>query len=1203
VNTATPLDVFGCTLTGTTLIEASAGTGKTWNICALYLRLLLERALPVQQILVVTFTKAATAELRDRIRARIVDALAVLRSGAGGDDPFVRVLLAAARRRGLADPQIEQRLELARATFDEAAIFTIHGFCQRALADVPFAAQMPLALELLENDADLRREVVNDFWRRHFGAASLSEELAACLLVGKDTPETMGRLLARRLAKPLSVLRWPPDIESPKALDTQRLRASHAAAREHWRARKNRILQSLTDALGALKANSYNPASLKSAATEWEQLLFPEDPLPVLQLKLDKLELLASAKLEKSTKAGCVTPRDPFFALAQALLDARAAVSATAAANRLALLKALLEEGVDAVRQRKLEQRVVAFDDMLFNLHQRLVDGTTPWLARTLRERFPAALIDEFQDTDPLQFAIFERIYVGHGVPLFFVGDPKQAIYSFRNADLHTYLDARKLTTAQHTLSHNQRSSEPLIIALNMLFKANPRAFLLPGLDYHSVQAGTKPRSVFVDRTEPRSALQVWTLPTQDGKGLKKEAALDAASNACAAEIARLLRGASEGTVTLDGRPLRAGDIAVLVRTHRQGNLMREALRALRIGSVELSQASVFHTSDAEELERLLMAVLEPSRERALRAALATEILGRDAGEIAALSEDDQASIALMVRFAQYRDHWLRQGIVSMLRQLVSDERVSERLLARPDGERRMTNLLHLAERLQDASTEHRSPQALLRWLRRMREDDRGEEAAQLRLDSDQNLVQIVTVHKAKGLEYPLVFCPYVWDVSTLTERGDGVEYHDDENRPMIDFRPEAREDPAIKRRIRVERCAEELRLIYVALTRAVHRCCIVAGCQGDKHVTTSARSMLNWLVAGQGMSPEAWFEHKLGAEGIARAWSDLAAAAPSQIAVADLPRQTGTPIEPPRPAPEDIRAQDPPAQIPAGWRIGSFSGMILGAAERRAVDHDADVRTPGTIETAGSDDILGFPRGMDAGTCLHAMLERCDFGDRETWLPAARAALALHPQTIAGADSKGRLERMALSMIEDVVRTTLPTGFALQEVQRARRLNELEFHLPSRSLGAAQLTRAMERFGYPAPAVGFGKLEGYLNGFIDLVFEHDGRYYLLDWKSNHLGTSAAAYGPAPLRAAMTEHGYHLQYLLYCIALDRFLALRLPDYDRARYFGGVLYLFVRGVRPGWQVDGHAAGVFFDNPASAVIDALSALLQQEGAVPA
>lgn len=277
---------------------------------------------------------------------------------------------------------------------------------------------------------------------------------------------------------------------------------------------------------------------------------------------------------------------------------------------------------------------------------------------------------------------------------------------------------------------------------------------------------------------------------------------------------------------------------------------------------------------------------------------------------------------------------------------------------------------------------------------------------------------------------------------------------------------------------------------------------------------------------------------------------------------------------------------------------MGSFSGMIHGAVEQPAADHDVDVRPPVTLEPVATDDILAFPRGMVAGTCLHAMLERSDFRDQQTWLPAVRAGLALYPQNLPGPDARGRLERMALSMIEDVVGTPLPTGFALRDVDTARRLDELEFHLPSDGLRAAQLSRLLERFGYRGPELRFGKLDGYLNGFIDLVFEHAGRYYLLDWKSNHLGTTPASYRQEALADEMAQYGYHLQYLLYCVALDRHLALRLGGYDRATHFGGVLYLFVRGVRPGWQAGGRPAGVYFHRPHDDAIDALSRLLQHE-----
>ena len=436
-------------------------------------------------------------------------------------------------------------------------------------------------------------------------------------------------------------------------------------------------------------------------------------------------------------------------------------------------------------------------------------------LRAALRRRFPAALIDEFQDTDPLQFSIFDTVYGrGEGL-LFLVGDPKQAIYSFRNADLHTYLQARPRAQAEYTLAENQRSTPALLEGLNALFGANPRAFMLERLDYHPVHAGKKPRKPFVDHSAPRAALHLWSLPldARDGEPPLKAEAKDAVVQACVGEIARLLAGAQRGEVTHDGQPLQAGDIAVLVRSHAEGSLMRQALALVGVGSVELAQTSVFASTDAQELERILVAILEPGREPLLRAALATELLGCDAQDVESLSSDAAAVLRPMARFSDYRGTWLQHGIGPMLRQLTAGEGIARRMLLRPDGERRLTNLRHLSECLHEAAREHPGPEAQLRWLQRRRREDQGAEATQVRLESDRNLVQIVTIHKSKGLEYPVVFCPFLWDGSAGGGRGGSMprEYHDDHGRPTIDYRPG--DDQDIRRRIQLERDAERLRL------------------------------------------------------------------------------------------------------------------------------------------------------------------------------------------------------------------------------------------------------------------------------------------------------------------------------------------------------------------------------------------------------
>ena len=874
---------------------------------------------------------------------------------------------------------------------------------------------------------------------------------------------------------------------------------------------------------------------------------------------------------------------------------------------------------------------MLGFDDMLFNLHARLAGADGAALAATLRRRFGAALVDEFQDTDPLQYAIFEAIYRDSDAPLFLVGDPKQAIYSFRHADLHTYLRARGAARAEYTLDRNQRSSQPLLDALNGLFGANPRAFMQAGLDYRPVRLGAKPRAPLVESPLPaRAALQLWQLPRDgDGQPLHRAEAMRLANAAVAGEIARLLASARNGQARFNDRPLAAGDIAVLVRSHAQGAAMRRALSAVGVGSVELSQASIFDSADAADLERLLAAMLEPQREPLLRAALATEAMGFDAAALQALAGDEAAWLDCIGRFTAYRHSWLTRGVGRMLREWNRGEGVSRRLLQRPDGERRLTNLMHLAELLHSAAASHTGPEALLRWLREQRGRARRDDASQLRLESDRNLVQVVTIHRSKGLEYPLVFCPMLWDGHGRSDsRGEGLEYRDD-GQAVVDMRTlDKAAVKAIKAQQALDAAAETMRLIYVALTRAVHRCTVVVGPYASRHgknlsPVQSSRARLNWLVAGNGLSPQQWLHNKLTPQQIDDAWAALALRHAPQIALAPLPVGSAVGLAPEHGAAQRLAALSLPRPLPPAWWIGSYSSLAHGARhEDAALDHDLrgppaadDAIGPAASAGAGAgvdvdvdvdfhtDDILHFPRGAVAGECLHALFERIDFSDPAGWPAAVAAALRRFAPALPAHDSRARWPRMLLRMLHDVLHAPLPGGLRLAQVPPARKLVELEFHLPSHRLDAAELVHTLRHHGQAVPALQFGTLRGYLRGFIDLVFEHDGRWYLLDWKSNHLGESPQDYAAAALQRTMAQQGYQLQALLYALALHRHLGQRLAGYRFEQHFGAVLYLFVRGVRPDWTLaDGTAAGVHAQRPTLQLLDALSALFDAERGRP-
>ncbi len=1229
------LEVFDCPLEGINLIEASAGTGKTWNLSWLYLRLLLERDLQAPDILVVTFTKAATAELRDRIRSRIVEALTGLEQRDRGENPgeplagFFDRLLA----RGLTPEQLRDRLELARENFDDAAIFTIHGFCQRALADTPFSAGLPFELEAVQDDAERLLQAVRDFWRRRIAdpAGGLSPALARHLRDKKDSPERWAELLRPVVGKPLAWQRWPEGLADAPEPDAAALEQAFAAARAVWQMTGGEVVATVLGAWagGTLKKTSYKEDGIQQARAEWDHWLLQGQPTSGRsRARNSKLKLFGAEKLCGSVTKGNNPPEHAFFTAADALLKASDEFDQALDLARLRLLRDLVETVPESLRDEKRRQRVVSFDDMLANLHRALeADAETPGpgaeaLAAALRRRFPAALIDEFQDTDPLQFGIFLRIYRDQPGPLFLVGDPKQAIYRFRNADLHTYLKAEGEAGHHYSLPANQRSVAGLIDGCNALFGSHDRAFLQEGIVFRPVALGDKQQQkdfavLEDDSAEARAPLQVWLLPRgAEGQYIHRNAAKSLCARVTAAEIARLLAEGRAGHIRIRERPLTAGDIAVLVRSHAQGRTMREALAERGIACVELSQASVFATLEAEELARILLAISE-RRDNLLRAALATDLLGHDAAVIDGFVRDETRFFRHLERFAGYRDLWAQRGFAFMFRRLLREEGVEARLLGQPRGERRLTDVLHLGELLAQAAREHAGIDALLRWFQTQRRGAGAEENAQLRLESDSDRVQIVTIHKSKGLEYPVVFCPFLWDGFQRPASGpaDLLEYHRD-GRTVLDFDPAAKDDIEIKALIKAEEAAETLRLIYVALTRAVQRCYLIAGLyerasgRGKPNPDESTRSLLNWLVAGGGHDPANWLDSTVNRDPqlIEAVWRALPARAESGgLAVADLPELPVAPGTSEAETPATCQARMFTRTLVESWNLGSFSAMIRNRPDAGdSADHDADAGQGGRGPAPASlpdDDGLRFPAGAEAGSCIHTLFELTDFSRPETTEDAIRRALARHPlppaQRVDGAEA---LAARLRSLLRNVLSTPLPRPDAaplrLSSLGPADGLRELRFTLAGGPLAADAVNAFLRDQGHDLPQLSFRTIQGYLTGAIDLVFRADGRYYLLDWKSNHLGYAPGDYAPAALAAVMREERYTLQYLIYCLALHRHLHARCPGYDYERDFGGVYYLFVRAVRPDWaEGQDQPPGVFFDRPGPEVIEALDELIGQ------
>jgi exodeoxyribonuclease V beta subunit len=662
-------------------------------------------------------------------------------------------------------------------------------------------------------------------------------------------------------------------------------------------------------------------------------------------------------------------------------------------------------------------------------------------------------------------------------------------------------------------------------------------------------------------------------------------------ARATAAEIHRLLTLAREGKAMLGSEPVRAGDIAVLVRTGAEGKLVQQELARLAIASVYLSnRESVLAQVEAREILLILHACQNPSDERSLRAALATGLFDLDARALDALASDERAWESAVQEFMGYRAVWHRHGVLAMLRALMHGRNLAASLLASPYGERRLTNFLHLGELLQQASGELDGEYALLRWLGEAVSQPNGQDGEQiLRLESERKLVQIVTIHKSKGLEYPLVFLPFICshraaDTPLFHETGEAG------NRTVLDLTG-AEESLAEADK---ERLAEDLRLLYVALTRGVYATWLglapVRSGAGKSEKTDLHRTAIGYLL-------------QKGEEGdagtLATALTDLAQALPG-VAVGEpsLTRPAPLPAEAEKPGEPTVRAFQ--GQLERDWWISSYSGLAAqGNGHGKGVlanpGFDDEVATEAAVtvqeEEAPAPSIFTFPKGARPGTLLHCLFETIDFEH------AGGESLAQHIAALLTQEGFDEGWAPVLQQqVEAVLDTPLETGLGdpvrLRDLAPERKQVELEFFLPMGRVTAPALTALcqqhdpLSRDGKP---LGFATVQGMLKGFIDLVFEWQGRWYLLDYKSNHLGMSPADYGRPALERAMVEHRYDLQYQLYSLALHRLLALRLPGYDFDRHFGGVFYLFLRGMPQG--------GIFHARPSRELVLGLDELFSK------
>ncbi|MBL0575808.1 exodeoxyribonuclease V subunit beta [Aeromonas hydrophila] len=1193
---ANPLNTLRFPLYGERLIEASAGTGKTYTIAGLYLRLLLghgplieegadvgqpsahERPLSVTEILVVTFTEAATAELRGRIRARIHEARLAFMRGES-KDALLSQLLAEVEDHELA----ARRLLAAERQMDEAAVFTIHGFCQRMLKQNAFESGALFETEFLTDDSQLRLQAVSDYWRSEF--YPVDKPLASAVRALWPSPAALLREMGSWLDNSELEMRPPAGDETLAARHSVAMARIEAVKRE-WLAQGDEIRRQTEGQMKLYTGKNYEGWLAK--ISDWAQDEGSGYAIP------KELERFGQTVLEENLKKGGAVPTLPLFSQIDALL-----------ASRPGIRDLILQRAAVVVRSRmqasKRQAHQLSFDDLLKDLDGALGSGLGERLCERIRATYRVAMIDEFQDTDPQQYRIFHRLYGGHtDTALLMIGDPKQAIYGFRGADIFTYIQARRNVSAHYTLGRNWRSSSALVAAVNGLFERAKDPFIYEAdIPFLPVEAQGKSKALQLDG-ETAPVLHCWQLSGQPT--FNKGDYQSRMARATAVEIHRLLTQARDGKAQIGDQPVKAGDIAVLVRTGAEGKLVQQELARLAIASVYLSnRESVLAQVEAREILLILHACQNPGEERSLRAALATGLFDLDAKALDELASDERAWESAVQEFMEYRKIWHKRGVLAMLRALLHRRNLASSLLASPNGERRLTNFLHLGELLQQVSCELDGEYALLRWLGEAASRPDGQDAEQvLRLESERKLVQIVTIHKSKGLEYPLVFLPFICSHraadTPLFHEADGAG-----NRTVLDLTGAEASLAEADR----ERLAEDLRLLYVALTRGVYATWLglapVRSGNGKSEKTDLHQTAIGYLL-------------QKGEEGdaqtLATALAELAQALPGG-AVGE-PSLT-------RPAPmaaEEEQLGEPQVRHFTGtlerdWWISSYSGLAAQGhghskgvlanpgfddevvTEAAALAADLSTAQP---EEAPQPSIFTFPKGARPGTLLHSLFETIDFQS------AGGDSLAEHIATLLAQDGFDESWAPVLQQqVEAVLDTPLETGFGepvrLRDLAPERKQVELEFFLPMGRVTAPALTALCQQhdpLSRGNKPLSFATVQGMLKGFIDLVFEWQGRWYLLDYKSNHLGMSPADYSRPALERAMAEHRYDLQYQLYSLALHRLLTLRLPGYDFEQHFGGVFYLFLRGMPQG--------GIFHTRPSRELVQGLDRLFG-EGAAPA
>lgn len=1147
---------------GVTLIEASAGTGKTYTLCRIILRLIISEGIPIDRILAITFTQAATEELISRIRELLKESLEQIENRDIGDETLRAILDQSSIGISVARQRISHSLQL----FDEATIATIHGFCKRCLDALSLESGIPFDATLEPIDDELISQLKDEFIRIH-----ILERSHILTLAFHASPRYSSKF--KTVARESASHPYAKIQPEPKDVDYGQFDFDYSSIQNAIES----LLEKAEEFKPYLKANRRFFKRLDERANGNRLALLARRERPLTE----DLGLLEDLNTESWKAALKVAHQD---------------LAAPKVCEKIDRFLAQIEDAIDGLvwkyrdwlfqtlSREKERRNIVSFNDLIHLLHKTLRADESRSLAQALGNQYDAALVDEFQDTDPIQYEIIQSLFGDGSKFLFYIGDPKQAIYRFRGADIFAYLKATQQSGEQRIqLSKNYRSTLKLISAVNAIFSASIDGFGIDRIRFFPSD-GSKPHQS--DRE-----LQ-FRMIAFDQPSLRTQADL-------IADLARL--SAAQIAERANNEPeLDLGKIAFLVSKNREAEILRRELALSGIDAVIRSDKSVFQTGSVDIMLQLLEAVARPSRQSIVKALLLTPICGQSWPEL--LDEETTARTQDILDFLHdWSRTWYSADFDTQFQNFLALTGAENRLLENPEGERLYTDLCQLSELLQsEAISRLAAPSHLSNWLAAMREENvSNREDWQTRLRSDEGKPQIITIHKSKGLQFPIVICPFLSALRTKPSK-DLALYHESDSADslIIDLNPKDKSPAALKSEN--EEYAEHLRLIYVALTRAAEECLVYL--YPEDQIRVKEPSSISRLLIGTENAKTAGKEKSLGAS-IA---SKLESLQPESIEFETLPfssinpetrvnRRKGN-------ASHNLNPLTiPPSAQPKEERILSFS-TITRIARSDSSDQVEDEFDEPEIEKVSEfaeeldaeeidagPTIFSLPKGALTGNLIHGIMESIDFQESKGIEKAVEQAFR--------ALQFGNEEY--LPVLSEHVRSLLsiPLGqrFSLDQITASNRIPELEFAFPTRGQPLPRLAQAFK--DHPSPAISQDWIDSleldhaalrssYLRGFIDLVIHFQGQFFILDWKSNHLGNRVSDYSKTALTQEMKDADYFLQYCLYAVALKRHLEFRYPNEDYYPYFGGAFYLFIRGMHRQGQ-----EGVFFDRPSRNLLNAL------------